>query len=169
VLIDQHAAHERVMFERLRAAHGRGAVPRQQLLVPSVVDVGAGAAALIAEQSADLLALGFDLEPYGGSSIAVRSVPALIADRDPAAVVRDLAEDFVEVGRSRRIADAAHDVLARLACHSAVRLGQQLEPEQVRALLRSMDEADFSGNCPHGRPAFVRVGRGELERWFKRS
>jgi DNA mismatch repair protein MutL len=169
VLIDQHAAHERVMFERLLAAYENGKVQQQQLLVPAVVDIGTEAASLLAEQTEAVARLGFEIEPYGGSSFAVRAVPALIGDRDPAAVVRDLAEDIVEFGRSRRIADAAHDVLARLACHSAVRLGQELGPDRVRALLRSMDGADFSGNCPHGRPAYIRVGRGELERWFKRT
>ena len=90
-------------------------------------------------------------------------------DVDPAAVVARFRRGH---GRGRPLAalvDAAHDVLARLACHSAVRLGQDLRPEQARALLRSMDEADFSGNCPHGRPAYVRLGRGDLERWFKRA
>jgi DNA mismatch repair protein MutL len=169
VLIDQHAAHERVMFERLRAAYSKGAVSRQQLLVPAVVDVGDRAAALLAEHAGELGALGFDVESYGGTTFAVRALPALIGDADPATVLRDLADDLVEFGRSRRVAEAAEDVLARLACHSAVRLGQDLRAEQVQALLASMDEADFSGNCPHGRPAFVTFARGEIERWFKRT
>ncbi len=168
VLIDQHAAHERVMFERLRTAYSHGAVPRQQLLVPAVVEVGARAATLIGEQLHDLDALGFELEPYGGASFAVRAVPALLADTDPARVLRDLAEDLVEIGRSRRIADAAEAVLARLACHSAVRVGQDLRGEQVRALLTAMDHVDFSGNCPHGRPAYLVLSRNDIERWFKR-
>jgi DNA mismatch repair protein MutL len=169
IVIDQHAAHERVMFERLRAAYGSGAVPRQQLLVPTIVDVGARAATLLSEQLDDLGQLGFEIEPYGGNSFAVRAVPALLGDADPSTVLRDLAEDLVEVGRSRRLDQAAEDVLARLACHSAVRIGQGLQPEQVRALLAGMDRVDFSGNCPHGRPAYLTFGRGELERWFKRT
>lgn len=169
VVIDQHAAHERVMFERLRAAYGSGAVPRQQLLVPAIVDVGARAATLLCEQLEDLAALGFEIEAYGGGSFAVRTVPALLGDADPSAVLRDLAEDLVEVGRSRRVDQAAEEVLARLACHSAVRVGQGLQGDQIRALLAGMDRIDFSGNCPHGRPAYLTFGRGELERWFKRT
>jgi DNA mismatch repair protein MutL len=169
LVIDQHAAHERVTFERLRHAYADGGVARQRLLVPTVVDVGAQAAPLLAERLTDLENLGFELEPFGGSSFAVRAVPALLGDGDPAALVRDLAEELTEVGRSRRLTDAAESVLARLACHSAVRVGQSLGPEQIRALLTAMDNVDFAGNCPHGRPAYITLPRSDLERLFKRT
>jgi DNA mismatch repair protein MutL len=169
LVIDQHAAHERVTFERLRHAYADGGVARQRLLVPTVVDVGAQAAPLVAERLDDLEHLGFELEPFGGSSFAVRAVPALLGDNDPAALVRDLAEELTEVGRSRRLTEAAESVLARLACHSAVRVGQSLGAEQIRALLVAMDHVDFAGNCPHGRPAFITLPRGDLERLFKRT
>jgi DNA mismatch repair protein MutL len=169
VLIDQHAAHERVTFEQLRAAYGQGVVARQQLLIPSVVELGPREAALLHERVAELEALGFDVEPFGGSSFAVRAVPALLSDTDPALLLRDVAEELTEIGGSRRIADAAESVLARLACHSAVRVGQSMGVAQIRALLNAMDRVDFAGNCPHGRPAFVTLSRGELERWFKRT
>ena len=168
-LIDQHAAHERVTFERLRNAYSAGGIASQRLLVPAIVDVGARSAPLLAEKLEELESLGFELEPFGGSSIAVRAVPALLADSDPAQLVRDLAEDFTEVDRSRQIAAAAEAVLARLACHSAVRVGQTLSQEQIRALLASMDNIDFAHNCPHGRPAYITLGRGDLERLFKRT
>jgi DNA mismatch repair protein MutL len=169
VLIDQHAAHERVTFERLRAAHASGLVPRQQLLVPAVVEVGPREAALLSEQIDMLDALGFEVEAYGGGSFAVRAVPALLADGDPVGLLRDVATDLVDVGRSRRVDQAAEAVLSRLACHSAVRVGQNMGPQQMRALLQAMDQVDFSGNCPHGRPAFLVLSRGDLERWFKRT
>jgi DNA mismatch repair protein MutL len=169
LLIDQHAAHERVTFERLRHAYADGGVARQRLLVPTVVDVGAQAAPLLAERLTDLENLGFELEPFGGSSFAVRAVPALLGDGDPATLVRDLAEELIDVGRSRRLTEAAESVLARLACHSAVRVGQSLGPEQIRALLAAMDNVDFAGNCPHGRPAYITLPRSDLERLFKRT
>ena len=169
VLIDQHAAHERVTFERLRAAYASGLVPRQQLLVPTVVEVGPREAALLREQIDTLDGVGFEIEPYAGGAFAVRAVPALLADTDAAVVLRDLTEDLADVGRSRRVEEAADAVLARLACHSAVRVGHQMGPQQIRALLVAMDQVDFSGNCPHGRPAYVVVTRGDLERWFKRT
>lgn len=169
LVIDQHAAHERVTFERLRHAYADGGVARQRLLVPTVVDVGAQAAPLLADRLVDLENLGFELEPFGGSSFAVRAVPALLGDGDPATLVRDLAEELTEVGRSRRLTEAAESVLARLACHSAVRVGQSLSPDQIRALLTAMDHVDFAGNCPHGRPAYITLPRSDLERLFKRT
>jgi DNA mismatch repair protein MutL len=168
VLIDQHAAHERVTFERLRVAYASGLMPRQQLLVPTVIEVGPREAALLREQIDTLDGVGFEIEPYAGGAFAVRAVPALLADTDAAALLRDVTEDLAEIGRSRRVEDAAEAVLARLACHSAVRVGHQMGPQQIRALLVAMDHADFSGNCPHGRPAYVLLSRGDLERWFKR-
>ncbi len=169
VLIDQHAAHERVMFERLRDSQRAGLVPRQRLLVPVVIDLGPREAALLRDHLERLAELGFEVEPHSGDSFAVRAVPALLGDSDAAEMVRDLAEDLVEIGRSRRLDDANESILSRLACHSAVRIGQGMSSEQVRALLRAMDHTDFSGHCPHGRPSFIALGRGDLERWFKRT
>lgn len=169
VIIDQHAAHERVTFERLRRAYTGGGVNRQRLLIPIVVDVGAQAAPLLEERLTELEGLGFELETYGGSSFAVRAVPALLSDTDPTELVRDLAEELTDVGRSRRLHQAAESVLARLACHNAVRVGQSLGAEQIRALLAAMDGVDFAGNCPHGRPAYITLPRTDLERLFKRT
>jgi DNA mismatch repair protein MutL len=169
LIIDQHAAHERVMFERLRNAFAAGGVARQQLLLPVVVDVGPRAAAVIEERNEELRTLGFDIEPMGGGSVAVRAFPALLGDADATTLVRDLADELTEVGRSRQLAQAAEAVLARLACHSAVRVGQSLGGEQIRALLRSMDSIDFANNCPHGRPVFITLPRRDVERLFKRT
>ena len=169
VLIDQHAAHERVTFERLRTAYASGLVPRQQLLVPAVVELGPREAALLGEQVSTLDAVGFEVEAYGGGAFAVRAVPALLAESDAVGLLRDVATDLVDVGRSRRLDQAAEAVVSRLACHSAVRVGQNMGPPQMRALLQAMDAVDFSGNCPHGRPAFLVLSRGDLERWFKRT
>jgi DNA mismatch repair protein MutL len=169
VLIDQHAAHERVAFERLRRAYAEGGVARQPLLVPAIVELGAREAAVLTELCQDLERIGFEIEPFGAGSFAVRAVPALLADANPAALVHDLVEELAEVGSSRRLTHAAEDVLARLACHSVVRVGQSLTAEAIQALLRAMDDIDFAGNCPHGRPAFISFPRGELERRFRRT
>jgi DNA mismatch repair protein MutL len=169
LIIDQHAAHERVMFERLRDAFAAGGVARQQLLLPEVVDVGPRAAALIEERGEELKNLGFDVEPMGGGSVAIRAFPALLGDTDPKALVRDLADELNDVERSRQLAQAAEAVLARLACHSAVRVGQSLNGDQIHALLRSMDNIDFANNCPHGRPVFITLPRRDVERLFKRT
>ncbi len=169
VLIDQHAAHERVSFERLRRAYAAGGVVRQPLLVPAVVELRPREAALLTDACEALERIGFELEPFGTNSFAVRAVPALLADANPATLVHDLIEELAEEGSSRRLTDAAEDVLATLACHSAVRIGQSLNSEQIRSLLIAMDSIDFAGNCPHGRPAFLTFPRGELERRFRRS
>jgi DNA mismatch repair protein MutL len=169
VLIDQHAAHERVTFEHLRTAYSQGAMARQQLLVPTIVELGPREMALLGEHAEEVRALGFDVEPFGGTSVAVRAVPALLSDTEPAALLRDVAEELTDIGGSRRLAEAAESVLARLACHSAVRVGQRMGPGQIQALLNSMDRISFAGHCPHGRPAYVTVPRSELERWFKRA
>ena len=169
VMIDQHAAHERVMFERLRDSQRAGVVPRQQLLVPIVVDLGPREAALLREHLGRLSAIGFEVEPHSGDSFAVRAVPALLGDSDAGELVRDVAEDLVEIGRSRRLDEAGESILSRLACHSAVRVGQNMSSEQIKALLQAMDYTDFSGHCPHGRPSFITLSQGDLERWFKRT
>jgi DNA mismatch repair protein MutL len=144
-------------------------VPSQQLLLPVLVEVGAREAALVEERMSELQKLGFEVDSFGGTSFSVRAVPALLGDCDPAGLLRDVAEELAEVGRSRRLAEASEAVLARLACHSAVRVGQTLALPQIRALLTAMDSVDFSGHCPHGRPAFIQFARSELERWFKRT
>jgi DNA mismatch repair protein MutL len=169
ILIDQHAAHERVMFEHLRSAYSDGVMGRQHLLLPVIVEVGPREKALLQDYGEQLQALGFEVEPFGGTSVAVRAVPALLSDAEPAALLRDVAEELADIGGSRRLAEAAESVLARLACHSAVRVGQRMGPTQIRALLSAMDRIDFAGHCPHGRPAYVTFSRGELERWFKRT
>jgi DNA mismatch repair protein MutL len=169
VLIDQHAAHERVTFERLRDSYRQGAVERQYLLAAAVVELGAREAAALETHAAALDALGFEVEPYAGASFAVRAVPGLLSRFDPVRLLQDVAQQLAEVGRSRRVDEALEEVLSTVACHAAVRVGQNMGAAESAALLAAMDRADFSGSCPHGRPAFVRVPRGELERWFKRT
>jgi DNA mismatch repair protein MutL len=169
VLIDQHAAHERVTFEHLRAAWSAGSVARQSLLVPEIVELRPREAGLLGDTHRELERIGFEIEPFGKDSFAVRAVPALLADDDPASLVRDLAEELAEIGSSRKLVDAAEHVLATLACHSAVRVGQKLGAAEIQALLAAMDGIDFAGNCPHGRPAYIVVSRGEIERRFRRS
>ncbi len=168
VLIDQHAAHERVVFERLRSSYARGPLPRQSLLLGAVVALEPQAAARLVEHCEGAERLGFEIEPFGVDAVIVRTVPALLAHLDPGSLVRDLAEELVEVERLEGLDRAAERVFARMACHTAVRVGQSLGPEEIRALLQAMDEIDFAGHCPHGRPAFLVWPRSEIERMFRR-
>ncbi|MCX8073040.1 MAG: DNA mismatch repair endonuclease MutL [Candidatus Binatia bacterium] len=168
VLLDQHAAHERVVFERLRSSYARGPLPQQHLLIGAVVHLDPQAQARVSEYREEASRLGFDIEPFGVDAVLVRSVPALLAHIDPAQLVRDLAEELVELDRSQAPARATERIFARMACHSAVRVGQAMSIEEIQALLRAMDEVDFAAHCPHGRPAFLAWPRTEIERLFRR-
>jgi DNA mismatch repair protein MutL len=168
VLIDQHAAHERIAFQRLREAHQRRQVRPQPLLFPLTVEVGAPEMAAAESQRDALLALGFEVEPFGGSTLAITAVPQSLADRDPRTVVRDVLEELGGPGATRAAGDCLDEILSTIACHSVVRAGDVLRPEEARALIDDLDAVDFRAHCPHGRPAILRLPLGEIERRFGR-
>ena len=168
VLIDQHAAHERVRFERLREQLAGGRMPVQQLLVPETLALGVREIQALEDAREALIRAGFEGEPFGEGVYLLRAVPATLADADCAAVIRDLAAELAEGGASRVVDEAGDALLARVACHSAIRMGRRLEIAEAEALLEAMDRLDVAGYCPHGRPAFVEIDAGALERMFKR-
>jgi DNA mismatch repair protein MutL len=168
VLIDQHAAHERVRFERLRAQAGAGRVAAQRLLVPETLRLGARDVRALDGASDILGRLGFEGDVFGEETFVIRAVPALLADADCGRVLRDLAAEVGELGAGRAGEDAVDAVLARVACHSAIRVGRRLETAEIEALLRAMDDVAPSGYCPHGRPAYVEIDARALEHLFKR-
>jgi DNA mismatch repair protein MutL len=175
LLVDQHAAHERVLYERLRADWlGRG-VERQGLLAPVSVALEPGGLDAVEGGAEPLERLGFELEPFGGDTVAVRAVPALLAERDPAQLVRDLVDELAggaaESGQGRdavRALPAADRVFATLACHAARRKGDVLDPREQRALLDALDAIPWAPTCPHGRPVCVPFELAEIERRFGR-
>ncbi len=162
-VLDQHAAAERVTFERLREAFRARTIAAQQLLIPEVLEVIPAEAAALEEHADDAMHLGLELRAVGPSSIAVHSVPKLLARASPERLVRDL---IAELSRSakRPFGDAADLVLATMACHGSIRAGDRLSDDEARALLRALDVIDFAGHCPHGRPVVMRLGYDELER-----
>ena len=168
VLIDQHAAHERVAFERLRHAHGKQAVPSQRLLLPATVELEPALAGAAADHAALLATLGFELERFGESTVAVRALPDLLASADPADVLTEVLGELAARDATELVADALDNVLATMACHSVVRAGDVLGPHEVRALLESMDGIDYRAHCPHGRPVLLRMSLSEIERRFGR-
>ncbi len=168
VLLDQHAAHERVRFERLRAEHAAGAVTRDGLLVPETITLPPVQLAALVEHERTLAALGLEGEPFGDGTFLLRTVPRLLRGQDVGELIRALAADLAEHGASLAGERAADAVLATLACHSAVRVGQRMPPEQVRALLDAMDTVDVNAHCPHGRPVAVELSRARLEALFGR-
>jgi len=167
-LIDQHAAHERIAFEKLRRQMDAGKVAMQNLLIPQTVRLSAGEMMLL-EQKLDILQrFGFDLEPFGPDAYAINSVPALLPEGDYSQVVRQMVADLAEVDTSGKLREHLEDRLATIACHSVIRANRMLEMDEMRALLNELDQIDFATQCPHGRPVLIEISRDELERMFKR-
>jgi DNA mismatch repair protein MutL len=162
-VLDQHAAAERVTFERLRADYRAGRIASQRLLLPEVVTLTPSEHALLEEHADDALGLGLEVRLLSGSAVAVHAVPKILSRAHPEHLVRDLV---AEVGRAakRPFNDAVDLVLATMACHGSVRAGDVLSNEAAKALLVALDAAEFAGHCPHGRPVVMRLGWGELER-----
>ncbi len=164
VVIDQHASHERVLFHRLREALAARSLPVQPFLVPPVVTLPPAAARALEAAAADLAAVGLEIEPFGGDSIAVKGAPALLGGAAMAPLLADLAEQAAEVGRASALGEALEGLLATMACHAAVRANQDLDRDEVRALLDGLDAIDFKARCPHGRPVVVDLPLADLER-----
>ncbi|HEY6872673.1 MAG TPA: DNA mismatch repair endonuclease MutL [Geobacteraceae bacterium] len=168
VVIDQHAAHERVAFERLKLEFAALGVESQGLLFPETVELSFREAATLAEHAAELTRLGFELEAFGGATWLVKGVPRLVAGRDCLRILRDILEELAGLGKSRTFADAQEEILTRIACHSVVRGSHPLTLPEITALFLQMDTTEFSSNCPHGRPVSRTIGLGEIEKMFKR-
>jgi DNA mismatch repair protein MutL len=162
-VLDQHAAAERVTFDRLRKAYAGRDVATQALLFPVSVEVTASDAAFVEEEQAALAALGLDVRAIGPTTVAVHALPRLLSRARPENVVRDLIAEVTRSG-GRGFSNAVDLVLATMACHGSVRAGDRLSPSEASALLVSLDQVDFSGHCPHGRPIVTRIGWDELER-----
>ncbi|MFG1214717.1 DNA mismatch repair endonuclease MutL [Xanthobacter flavus] len=168
VLIDQHAAHERLVYEKLKAAIERDGVARQGLLIPAVVDLDPADADRLTERAADLAALGLVLEPFGPGAVLVREVPALLKDADVTRLVTDLAEHAAEWDDALPLERRLLHVAATMACHGSVRAGRRLRVEEMNALLREMEQTPNAGECNHGRPTFVTLSLKDVEKLFAR-
>ncbi|GAJ28426.1 DNA mismatch repair endonuclease MutL [Acidomonas methanolica] len=174
VLVDQHAAHERLTHERLLAQHQAGQIRAQRLLLPEVVDLPSGQAEALLARAAELAALGLELESFGGGAVLLRTLPALLAGGDAQGLIRDLADELAdepalaasETGALERRIDA---VIARMACHGSIRAGRRLNAEEMSALLREMERTPRAATCSHGRPTWLKLSRTELERLFGRT
>jgi DNA mismatch repair protein MutL len=169
ILVDMHAAHERITYERLKAARDGEGIRSQPLLVPLSLAVSEREADL-AEQHADTLAgYGFELRRAGPQALSVRAVPTLLADLDPRALVLDVLSDLREHGSSRKLEEARNELLSTLACHTSVRANRRLSLPEMNALLRDMESTERSGQCNHGRPTWVQLTKAELDRLFLRG
>jgi DNA mismatch repair protein MutL len=169
VIVDQHAAHERLVYERMKAALESGGVTRQMLLIPEVVEFeDEGAALRVVDRAAELAELGLVVESFGARAVVVRELPALLGPGDASALVRDLADEIAELGEGLALKERLEEVCSTMACHGSVRAGRRLTPQEMDALLRQMEATPHSGQCNHGRPTYVELKLADIERLFGR-
>jgi len=169
ILVDQHAAHERLTHERLSAQLVAGGVRSQPLLLPAVVDMAPADAARLAERAEELARLGLEIEGFGPGAILVRALPALLGNPEPAPILADIAAELADWEESTALERRLDAAVSRLACHGSVRAGRRLNPAEMAALLREMEATPRAATCSHGRPTFLRLGAGDLARMFGRT
>ena len=168
VIVDQHAAHERLVYERLKRQMAETGVKAQALLIPEIVDLSPTDAGRLLDIAADLATLGLSIEPFGGSAIAVRETPAILGNISAAALLRDVLDELADLGQSQSLQAKMEAILSRMACHGSIRSGRQMRTEEMNALLREMETTPHSGQCNHGRPTYVELKLHDIERLFGR-
>ncbi|SIS66686.1 DNA mismatch repair endonuclease MutL [Phaeovulum vinaykumarii] len=168
VIVDQHAAHERLVYERLKAVAHAGPVPAQALLIPEIVEMAPSDAQMLLDHAEDLAALGLGIESFGPGAIAVRETPAILGRIEAAGLLRDILDELADLGASERLRARIDAVLSRMACHGSVRAGRQMRLDEMNALLREMEATPLSGQCNHGRPTWVELKLADIERLFGR-
>lgn len=168
VIVDQHAAHERLVYERMKAALANGGAKRQGLLIPEVVEMEEAAVERLCARVAEFGELGLVIEKFGPGAVVVREVPALLGQSDVTGLLRDLADDLEEFGAGLALKERLEDVCSTMACHGSVRAGRRLTPDEMNALLREMEMTPHSGQCNHGRPTYVELNLADIEKLFGR-
>ena len=169
VIVDQHAAHERLVYEKLKAQMAENGVAAQALLIPDIVSLSAGDCARLLEIADDLHRLGLGIEAFGGDAIAVRETPAILGEVDSKAMIHDILDELSDLGTSQSVQARIEAILSRVACHGSVRSGRWMRAEEMNALLREMEATPHSGQCNHGRPTYVELKLADIERLFGRT
>ena len=169
VIVDQHAAHERLVYEKLKRQRAENGVAAQALLIPEIVDLSASDCARLLEVADDLARFGLGIEPFGGSAIAVRETPAILGTVDAKAMVLDILDELADQNESNTLQARIEAILSRVACHGSIRSGRWMRGEEMNALLREMEATPHSGQCNHGRPTYVELKLSDIERLFGRT
>jgi DNA mismatch repair protein MutL len=168
VIVDQHAAHERLVYERLKAQRDANGITAQALLIPEIIELSAADTARLLDAAPELAQLGLVIEAFGGTAIAVRETPAILGRVNATALLRDILDDLADLGTSDRLQARMDAVLSRMACHGSIRSGRQMRAEEMNALLREMEATPLSGQCNHGRPTYVELKLADIEKLFGR-
>ncbi|MCX8952286.1 DNA mismatch repair endonuclease MutL [Ruegeria sp. NA] len=169
VIVDQHAAHERLVYEKLKTQMAETGVAAQALLIPEIVELSEGDCARLMAVCDDLSRLGLTIEPFGGGAIAVRETPAILGEVDARAMILDILDELADQGETQMVQARIEAILSRVACHGSVRSGRRMRAEEMNALLREMEATPHSGQCNHGRPTYVELKLSDIERLFGRS
>ncbi|MCU9848533.1 DNA mismatch repair endonuclease MutL [Defluviimonas sp. WL0024] len=169
VIVDQHAAHERLVYERLKRQRAANGVAAQALLIPEIVELSPGDAQLLLDHATTLAGLGLTIEPFGGGAVAVRETPALLGEVNATALLKDILDELHDAGDSQRLQGRIDAVLSRMACHGSIRSGRRMQADEMNALLREMERTPLSGQCNHGRPTYVELKLTDIERLFGRT
>ncbi|WP_299727685.1 DNA mismatch repair endonuclease MutL [uncultured Tateyamaria sp.] len=169
VIVDQHAAHERLVYEKLKAQMAETGVAAQALLIPEIVTLSPAERDALMEIADDLARAGLGIEPFGGDAIAVRETPAILGEVDATAMIHDILDELSDLGSSHSVQARIEAVLSRVACHGSVRSGRRMRGEEMNALLREMEATPHSGQCNHGRPTYVELKLADIERLFGRT
>lgn len=168
VIVDQHAAHERIVYEAMKRQMAEGGVRRQAMLIPDIVELTEDEAGRVIARADELAQLGLEVEPFGAGAICVRATPALFGEMDAAGLIRDLADDLAEYGSGLALSERFEEVMGNMACRSSIRAGRRLSGDEMNALLRQMEVTPHSGQCNHGRPTYVELKLADIERLFGR-
>lgn len=169
VIVDQHAAHERLVYERLKKQMAQNGVRSQALLIPEIVELSAADAEKLLAVSDDLAGLGLVIETFGGTALCIRETPAILGEVNAEAMVRDILDELDDLGESNSVKDKIEAILSRVACHGSIRSGRRMTAEEMNALLREMEATPHSGQCNHGRPTYVELPLSDIERLFGRT
>jgi len=169
VIVDQHAAHERLVYEKLKSQMAENGVRAQALLIPEIVELSSGDCARLLAIADDLSKLGLMIEPFGGSAVCVRETPAILGPVNAGAMLRDVLDELDDLGESRKVQDKIEAILSRVACHGSIRSGRRMNADEMNALLREMEITPHSGQCNHGRPTYVELKLSDIERLFGRT
>lgn len=169
VIVDQHAAHERLVYEKLKHQMAENGVASQALLIPEIVEIGHSDAARLLEMAGDLARLGLVIEPFGSGAVAVRETPAILGRVDATAMLADILDELADQGDSQTLQVRVEAILSRIACHGSIRSGRRMRAEEMNALLREMEITPHSGQCNHGRPTYVELKLSDIEKLFGRT